>query len=409
MNYIIPGFVKAEESYNNINIKNMYSGSEVEIEIEYGNEFYDIFRNGTNKLDSDLKKFLYNNELLFDENKIQKLLLYYYSANEEELKIIILPTEKCNFRCVYCYEDHKEGYLSINYEIIISFIKSQIVSENSYKSLNIMWFGGEPLLRYEEIIKFNERVKKLCFEEGIFFFSSITTNGYLLNTMKFNKLLESGIRTYQITLDGDQHDLLRSLINGFPTKKIILENLKSIRLLDFDFTIIIRVNVSKTSGNNYSFYSELNSIIGNDKRFLIDINNIFETEENTENYKEFCDDNTIVLENIKMVKKIGLNLLESESSNISTCYATSKSCYTFRPNGSIVKCTVCLNSEWNKIGNILIDDCFIDNRKNTFLSRKLLKEECKFCANLLKCKSQKCLKAQFSGVCNYEKNTVKKL
>lgn len=53
MNYIIPGFVKAEESYNEINIKNMYSGSEVEIEIKYGNEFYDIFNNGTNKLDSD--------------------------------------------------------------------------------------------------------------------------------------------------------------------------------------------------------------------------------------------------------------------------------------------------------------------------------------------------------------------
>lgn len=169
------------------------------------------------------------------------------------------------------------------------------------------------------------------------------------------------------------------------------------------------MNVSKISGNNYSFYSVLYSIIGNDKRFLIEINNIFETKENTENFKDFCDDNTIFLENVKMVNKIGLNLLENESSSISTCYAASKSCYTFRPNGSIVKCTVCLNSEWNKIDNILDDDCLIDNRKNTFLSRKLLKEECKFCANLLECKSQKCLKALYSGVCNYEKNTVKKL
>ena len=30
-------------------------------------------------------------------------------VNNRELELIILPTEKCNFRCTYCYEDFAIG------------------------------------------------------------------------------------------------------------------------------------------------------------------------------------------------------------------------------------------------------------------------------------------------------------
>ena len=28
------------------------------------------------------------------------------ALNTERCKLILFPTEKCNFRCLYCYEDH---------------------------------------------------------------------------------------------------------------------------------------------------------------------------------------------------------------------------------------------------------------------------------------------------------------
>ena len=48
---------------------------------------------------------------------------------ENILRLIILPTEKCNFKCLYCYEEFKIGKMSIELqEDIINFVKNNIVN-----------------------------------------------------------------------------------------------------------------------------------------------------------------------------------------------------------------------------------------------------------------------------------------
>lgn len=44
--------------------------------------------------------------------------VYKEFQTEDLLHLIILPTEKCNLRCVYCYEDFKKGKMSEKIEEI---------------------------------------------------------------------------------------------------------------------------------------------------------------------------------------------------------------------------------------------------------------------------------------------------
>ena len=53
-------------------------------------------------------------------------------------QIIILPTEKCNFRCVYCYEDFSVGKMSEETLISIEKMISRRAEQVQY--LNIGWW-----------------------------------------------------------------------------------------------------------------------------------------------------------------------------------------------------------------------------------------------------------------------------
>src|ERR1044071_7965793 len=62
----------------------------------------------------------------------------------EGLQLILLPTEQCNFRCMYCYEDFSGGRMSPGVsEGVKRLIDRRL---DGLRSLTVSWFGGEPLL-----------------------------------------------------------------------------------------------------------------------------------------------------------------------------------------------------------------------------------------------------------------------
>ncbi|MGN0180051.1 MAG: radical SAM protein [Monoglobaceae bacterium] len=60
------------------------------------------------------------------------------------INILILPTDACNMNCVYCF--HKPYSCHIE-KISISTVKRLLdITAPHYKTINIIWHGGEPLL-----------------------------------------------------------------------------------------------------------------------------------------------------------------------------------------------------------------------------------------------------------------------
>jgi molybdenum cofactor biosynthesis enzyme MoaA len=90
-------------------------------------------------------------------------------------QLILLPTEKCNFRCTYCYEDFKLGRMSESTQLGIERFIAKRISELSYLSLS--WFGGEPLVAKDIVLRIASYASRLSKEWGVGFGGGLTTNG----------------------------------------------------------------------------------------------------------------------------------------------------------------------------------------------------------------------------------------
>lgn len=122
-----------------------------------------------------------------------------------------MVTEDCNFGCPYCYEKNKRS-VDMSPETmdrLMEFIKGFA----PLQQLNIVWFGGEPLMRFDIIRELTRRFQSL----GIPYKSAIITNGWLLTEKVTAVLDELNIEMIQVTIDGpsDIHNKKRfHLVHG---------------------------------------------------------------------------------------------------------------------------------------------------------------------------------------------------
>lgn len=92
-----------------------------------------------------------------DVDEPQKLLnlISEMEDNRNEYILHINPTLDCNFRCRYCYENHLPGSVMSGNTINAtrSFISDLLDSRSEIKVLRIGFFGGEPLLHFDDTVR----------------------------------------------------------------------------------------------------------------------------------------------------------------------------------------------------------------------------------------------------------------
>jgi uncharacterized protein len=172
-----------------------------------------------------------------------RLLLELYRLIFFEL--IILPTEKCNFRCTYCYEDFAVGRMPPH---IVKGLKSLISTRvPQLKGMTISWFGGEPLLAKNVILDIGTHAFEECQKHGVSFSSGFTTNGYLLTEKLLGQFLAISHSNFQITLDGDAewHNKTRLAANHRPTFQKIWSNIVMFKKFEKTFQVTIRMHLHK--------------------------------------------------------------------------------------------------------------------------------------------------------------------
>src|SRR5262245_42520947 len=114
------------------------------------------------------------------------------------LGLILLPTEKCNFRCTYCYEDFALGRMSSG---VVRGVKELLSTRApGLDELTLAWFGGEPLLALDIVEDVQAHARRLAEAHPRLRVSgNITTNGWKLTPDVFARLLSLGIAEYQIS------------------------------------------------------------------------------------------------------------------------------------------------------------------------------------------------------------------
>lgn len=129
-----------------------------------------------------------------------------------ELRIVVYPTQDCNLKCWYCYENHIPN-THMNKETaskIINYINKEI-EKNSFDSFFITLFGGEPFTDFNSITyPLLSKIKTLIEKAGKYFSCFFVTNASLIDEEIINKLKYLNPHL-QITLDGDKehHDKVR--------------------------------------------------------------------------------------------------------------------------------------------------------------------------------------------------------
>lgn len=164
--------------------------------------------------------------------------------------LTILPTLECNLRCLYCFEEKRPTTMSSSVEErVADFVRGLLNS--GLKTLQVTWYGGEPLLRVDTVKKlsqaFGEMLKGV---DGASLNIGAITNGTLLAPEVVGELEEVGVRKYQITLDGSQpvHDKRRPMKTGAGSFDRILVNLKQLSTRP-SIAYSIRINVDRESMN----------------------------------------------------------------------------------------------------------------------------------------------------------------
>lgn len=370
-------------------------------------------------VDNALFKRLYADGFIVDSDTDEECLgkmSFMDKIYSNTLSITILPTEQCNFRCKYCYEDYKHGSMQKNtIENFTKYLKKNIAK---YNRLSIDWFGGEPLLALNVIEELSEKMIPICQKHQKPYTASMTTNGYLLDVETFRKLLKCRINSFQITLDGYQelHDQIRILKNGGPTFQTILNNLKNIRdnIKSATFTIILRTNVTKDLLKNMDAYLRLlYNEFGKDTRFAF-------------LFRPTGDWGGDVVKSIKdrfvrSSEELFTPIINSEYPlnynfhvnflNNRTCDAASRNSFVVGADGTIYKCTMLFNEDFNRIGKLDADGKLnIDLKKlSKWVSPEEVKhEKCNNCKEWSICQNRTCPAQYFTGNakgnCGHEKN-----
>lgn len=292
------------------------------------------------------------------------------NCQKQQFKLTINPTLNCNFRCWYCYESHKAS--SDMTDITLEKVKKTIdyISQR-YDSIDLAFFGGEPFLKFDSIVKpLIEYTAKLFSQEHQSYLITFTTNGFLIKDDHIDFLSKFNTGVTQITLDGGPkfHNATRisRTKNSFDT---IVGNIQ--RMASSQLPVLLRINVTKDniqSAFEIPRYFEGFSDLEKSKIHVL-IQQVWQDVDN-----DILDDIWILYGEFI---KVGLSTWPRRFNfykNI--CYADTCDSAVINSNGKIFKCTAIdfdkskSDGEIADDGSLNISEAYIE-RMNKRLSNKL--------------------------------------
>jgi uncharacterized protein len=228
-------------------------------------EAYDIVMNKTDNPSIEASEQLA--EILEEANKnAYDVKSRYTSArSDQDLSLGFLwlgIAHCCNLNCSYCFAN-KDNYLKdskslMDFNTAKRAIDFLLEKRDGRTELSILFFGGEPLMNFDIILKVLDYAEKKEKQLGLKFSFGLTTNGTLLTREKYELIKDRvGI---MVSLDGTKelHDTYRRTKNDKPTWDWIISNLND--LSEYNKKFDIRVTVTEDALDLADIYKNLSAM-----------------------------------------------------------------------------------------------------------------------------------------------------
>ena len=175
---------------------------------------------------------LYNDKILFSEDDYEKFAL---ASVASPIKAMCLHvSHDCNLRCKYCFAstgDFGEGRKLMDFETAKRAIDFLIEKSYGRKFLEVDFFGGEPSMNFDVVMKTVEYARSREKECDKVFRFTTTTNGMHL-TDDMIDFINREMYNVVLSIDGrkEVNDRVRVRVDGTGCYDLITKNFK--RLVD---------------------------------------------------------------------------------------------------------------------------------------------------------------------------------
>ncbi len=290
----------------------------------------------------------------FDELAFIKLQNKKKIFANNDYKITINPTLDCNLNCWYCSVSTSGAVRTkerMSDETIESLNKhiSYLITKKKVETLMLDWFGGEPLMYFDEVIaRVSEFSQKMVSEHSVGFAQQITTNGTLLNEERIRMMKDYRFIFFQITLDGNElrHNQIRHYADKKGSYKDIIHNINLLCSMMPEVHVCLRINYDmQTLKNIRDIIRDLSE--ESRKNIVVDFQRVWQVK---------CTDEMrqLLQEAKEEFKAAGFysDFWAYRPLSFKCCYADNYNYYAINYNGKVFKCTARDYSDKLVIGNL---------------------------------------------------------
>ena len=266
-------------------------------------------------------------------------------------------TNECNLDCPYCYIKQNSQELTfdkLKKQIASAEKLSKILDDNFSGEYDVTFFGGEPLLKIENVIRFNDYIKNVLNVK----FSFVQTNGILLNGQIKERLDNNNINI-GISCDGCNDKNVTFIENIYRSNLVLMHPKMMVdghNVSQMMKNICYFVNFAMSTQQN-NFYIDVSFVKDNvwDKDALQELK--YQLDELLIFYKKVYQDTGMLL-GIGFLDRAMQNMIYGKRKFI--CFA-GKNGFSITPSGIIYPCSRFYSADKYKLYDSNMDTYFEDN------------------------------------------------
>lgn len=360
---------------------------------------FDVF-NGLGSSISDTSEFIDMLEqlgILVEEDTdeyffFDQLRSRFSSGEEDCINVTIYPTQDCNARCFYCFEqdEHKITMSEMTADAVIDYLFGAILPSDE---VIFRWFGGEPLYAANIIDRIITGLADRFYGK-LNYHSVVITNASLIDDAMLEKFLTTWhVRKVQTTIDGyhEEHERRKAYIDG--RSNTYEHTIKTIgKLLDAGIFTICRFNLDKLNIDDFHrALADLQPYLSNENFFVhattLRSNGPWK-EEYRERYFTPSEYPTFYSKVLRDLFDYGfykdpINILPIRARNV--CLACSSSSYVINSEGKLFRCLEHSLSDEEETGDVFNGRKINSAYRKWFDMTNHLPSKCTTCAFLPCC------------------------